>query len=144
MNKLSQKEKQQELERRKEVEIERKKQESQIKLEDWFKKQAVILEETEKINKRKEQELLIKEQKEQRNKQMKLECKIEELRNGILQTERITGKNLTLPVLNSILLTASKNRSVKVCSNCFLADFLEVRLVGFVLLVFISLYFFNG
>lgn len=38
---------------------------------------------------------------------MKLECKIEELRNRISQVERITGKNLTLPILNSVLLIAS-------------------------------------
>lgn len=38
---------------------------------------------------------------------MKLECKTEEIKNKISQTERITGKNLTLPVLNSILLVAS-------------------------------------
>lgn len=40
---------------------------------------------------------------------MKLECKIEEIKNGISQAERIVGKNLTLPILNSILLTAGKN-----------------------------------
>src|SRR3989344_4971776 len=40
---------------------------------------------------------------------MKLECKIEDIKNGISQVERITGKNLTLPVLNSVLLVASKN-----------------------------------
>ena len=38
---------------------------------------------------------------------MKLECGIEKLRNGILQVEKITGKNLTLPILNSILFIAS-------------------------------------
>src|SRR3989339_69958 len=38
---------------------------------------------------------------------MKLECSVEKIKNGILQTERITGKNLTLPVLSSILLIAS-------------------------------------
>lgn len=38
---------------------------------------------------------------------MKLECEIEKLKSGINQVEKITGKNLTLPVLNSILLTAS-------------------------------------
>ena len=38
---------------------------------------------------------------------MKLECKIEEIKNKILQVEKITGKNLTLPILNSILLIAS-------------------------------------
>ena len=37
---------------------------------------------------------------------MKLECGIEKLKNGILQVEKITGKNLTLPVLSSILLIA--------------------------------------
>lgn len=43
---------------------------------------------------------------------MKLECSIEKLRNGILQAERITGKNLTLPVLSSILLIA-EGKSLK-------------------------------
>jgi DNA polymerase-3 subunit beta len=38
---------------------------------------------------------------------MKIECSIEKLKKGILSTERITGKNLTLPVLNSILLIAT-------------------------------------
>jgi len=38
---------------------------------------------------------------------MKLECKAEDLRSRISQVEKITGKNLTLPVLNSILLVAS-------------------------------------
>jgi len=38
---------------------------------------------------------------------MKLECSIEKIRSGIYQVERITGKNLTLPVLSSILLVAS-------------------------------------
>lgn len=38
---------------------------------------------------------------------MKLECGIEKIKNGILQTEKVTGKNLTLPILGSILLIAS-------------------------------------
>ncbi len=38
---------------------------------------------------------------------MKVECSIEKIKNAISQVERITGKNLTLPVLNSILLIAS-------------------------------------
>ncbi|MDQ3245226.1 MAG: DNA polymerase III subunit beta [bacterium] len=38
---------------------------------------------------------------------MKLECELEKLKNAVIQTERITGKNLTLPVLSSILLIAS-------------------------------------
>lgn len=40
---------------------------------------------------------------------MKLECSVEKIKNAISQVERITGKNLTLPILNSILLIASKN-----------------------------------
>src|SRR5262245_42174101 len=38
---------------------------------------------------------------------MKIECAVEKLKIGIAYAERITGKNLTLPVLNSILLIAS-------------------------------------
>lgn len=38
---------------------------------------------------------------------MKIECGIEKIKYGISQVERITGKNLTLPVLNSILFIAS-------------------------------------
>jgi len=38
---------------------------------------------------------------------MKVECSVEKIRSGISQAERITGKNLTLPVLGSILLIAS-------------------------------------
>lgn len=38
---------------------------------------------------------------------MKLECDIEKIRDGIYKAERITGKNLALPVLNSILFIAS-------------------------------------
>ncbi|MEK7539155.1 MAG: DNA polymerase III subunit beta [Patescibacteria group bacterium] len=47
---------------------------------------------------------------------MKLECKIEEIKNKIFQVERITGKNLTLPVLSSILLVAS-GKSLKLRST---------------------------
>ncbi|MEK7069277.1 MAG: DNA polymerase III subunit beta [Patescibacteria group bacterium] len=47
---------------------------------------------------------------------MKLECEIEKLKNGILQAERITGKNLTLPILNSILINAS-GKSLKLRST---------------------------
>jgi len=38
---------------------------------------------------------------------MKIECGIEKIKNAINQVEKITGKNLTLPVLNSILFIAS-------------------------------------
>lgn len=40
---------------------------------------------------------------------MKLECKTEDLKNAISQAERIVGKNLTLPILGSILLNTNKN-----------------------------------
>ncbi|MFA5095523.1 MAG: DNA polymerase III subunit beta [Candidatus Paceibacterota bacterium] len=43
---------------------------------------------------------------------MKLECGIEQIKNGILQVEKITGKNLTLPILNSILFIA-EGKSLK-------------------------------
>ncbi|MDP2788713.1 MAG: DNA polymerase III subunit beta [bacterium] len=44
---------------------------------------------------------------------MKLECSVEKIKNAIYKTERITGKNLTLPALNSILLFAS-SKSLKI------------------------------
>ena len=47
---------------------------------------------------------------------MKLECRIEEIKSKILQVEKITGKNLTLPILNSILLIAS-DKSLKLRST---------------------------
>lgn len=40
---------------------------------------------------------------------MKLECSTEKIKNAVFQTERITGKNLSLPILNSILLIATGN-----------------------------------
>ena len=43
---------------------------------------------------------------------MKIECKIEDLKNKISQVEKITGKNLTLPILSSVLLIAS-GKSIK-------------------------------
>ncbi len=38
---------------------------------------------------------------------MKLECSGEKIKMAVASAERITGKNLTLPILNSILLVAS-------------------------------------
>lgn len=43
---------------------------------------------------------------------MKLECSVEKIKNAILQVEKITGRNLTLPVLSSILLIA-ENKHLK-------------------------------
>ena len=38
---------------------------------------------------------------------MKLQCNLEKLKNAISTADRITGKNLTLPVLGSVLLVAT-------------------------------------
>lgn len=38
---------------------------------------------------------------------MKIECTTNKIKNAIIQAERITGKNLTLPVLSSILLSVT-------------------------------------
>ena len=38
---------------------------------------------------------------------MKIECDIQKIKSSISLVERITGKNLTLPVLSTILLIAS-------------------------------------
>ena len=43
---------------------------------------------------------------------MKIECEIKKIKDAISQVERIIGKNLTLPVLNSILLIA-KGKTLK-------------------------------
>src|SRR3989338_7169857 len=47
---------------------------------------------------------------------MKLECSVEKIKNAISQVERITGKNLTLPVLSSVLLITS-GKSLKLRST---------------------------
>ena len=47
---------------------------------------------------------------------MKLECSIEKIKNAISQVERTTGKNLTLPILSSVLLIAS-GKSLKLRST---------------------------
>jgi len=43
---------------------------------------------------------------------MKAECSGELIKNAVLQAERVTGKNLTLPILGSILILAS-GKSIK-------------------------------
>jgi DNA polymerase-3 subunit beta len=57
---------------------------------------------------------------------MKIECSVEKIKNAISQTERVTGKNLTLPVLNSILLIA-KDKHLKLrATNLSLGVEIEV------------------
>ena len=43
---------------------------------------------------------------------MKATCSIEKMKNAVSYTERITGKNVTLPVLSSILITAHEDSLV--------------------------------
>jgi DNA polymerase-3 subunit beta len=47
---------------------------------------------------------------------MKIECSVGKLKNAVSQVERIAGKNLTLPILSSILMTAS-GKSLKLRST---------------------------
>ncbi|OGI57180.1 DNA polymerase III subunit beta [Candidatus Nomurabacteria bacterium RIFCSPHIGHO2_02_FULL_37_13] len=57
---------------------------------------------------------------------MKLECQIEKIKNGISQVEKITGKNLTLPILSSILLIASSGSLKLRATNLSLGIEIEV------------------
>ncbi len=57
---------------------------------------------------------------------MKLECGIEKIKNAILQVEKITGKNLTLPVLGSILMVASEKTLKLRATNLSLGIEIEV------------------
>jgi DNA polymerase-3 subunit beta len=57
---------------------------------------------------------------------MKLECNVEKIKNAIIQVERITGKNLTLPVLNSILLIAEKKSLKLRATNLSLGIEIEI------------------
>ena len=57
---------------------------------------------------------------------MKLECKIEDIKNGISHVERVTGKNLTLTVLNSVLLVASQKSLKLRATNLSLGIEVEV------------------
>ncbi|MFA6251264.1 MAG: DNA polymerase III subunit beta [Candidatus Paceibacterota bacterium] len=43
---------------------------------------------------------------------MKIECSIDKIKNALISVERITGKNLTLPVLGSVLWVAT-NKTLK-------------------------------
>ncbi len=40
---------------------------------------------------------------------MKVHCSVEKLKNAVALADRMTGKNLTLPILNAILITAEHN-----------------------------------
>ena len=57
---------------------------------------------------------------------MKLECSIGKIKNALIATERITGKNLTLPVLGSILWVASDNKLKLRATNLSLGIEIEI------------------
>lgn len=57
---------------------------------------------------------------------MKLECSVEKLKIAINQAERITGKNLTLPILSCILLIASEKKIKIRASNLSLGIEIEI------------------
>lgn len=57
---------------------------------------------------------------------MKLECELEKIKNAVSQTEKVTGKNLTLPVLGSILFIASKKSLKLRATNLSLGIEVEV------------------
>lgn len=57
---------------------------------------------------------------------MKLECVIEKIKTVISQVEKITGKNLTLPILNSILILASKKSIILRATNLSLGIEVEI------------------
>lgn len=57
---------------------------------------------------------------------MKLECSVEKLKNAISQVERITGKNLTLPVLSSVLLIAGNGQLKFRATNLSLGVEIEI------------------
>ncbi len=44
---------------------------------------------------------------------MNVECIVEKLKNAVILAERMTGKNLTLPSLHALLITAS-GKSIKI------------------------------
>lgn len=48
---------------------------------------------------------------------MKIECQLEKIKNAISICERVTGKNLTLPVLSSILLIAKEKNLILRATN---------------------------
>ena len=57
---------------------------------------------------------------------MKLECQIEKIKNALITVERMTGKNLTLPVLGSILFVASDKKLKLRSTNLSLGIEIEV------------------
>ncbi|PCI20465.1 DNA polymerase III subunit beta [Candidatus Wolfebacteria bacterium] len=57
---------------------------------------------------------------------MKVECSIEKLKNAISQADRITGKNLSLPILSSVLLIATDKKLKIRATNLSLGIEIEI------------------
>ncbi|MCF7833788.1 MAG: DNA polymerase III subunit beta [Candidatus Pacebacteria bacterium] len=57
---------------------------------------------------------------------MKIECSTEKIKNAILLAEKITGKNLSLPILNSILFTASEKSLILRSTNLSIGIEIEI------------------
>lgn len=58
---------------------------------------------------------------------MKLECSIEKIKNALITVERITGKNLTLPVLSSVLWVATDKTLKLRSTNLSIGIEIEVK-----------------
>ena len=57
---------------------------------------------------------------------MRIECQLEKIKSALTMTDRITGKNLTLPVLGSILWVATNKKLVLRSTNLNLGIEVEV------------------
>jgi DNA polymerase III subunit beta len=57
---------------------------------------------------------------------MKIECQIEKIKNALITVDRMTGKNLTLPVLGSILWVATNKKLILRSTNLNLGIEVEV------------------
>lgn len=57
---------------------------------------------------------------------MKIECQIEKIKNALIVADRITGKNLTLPVLSSVLWVATNKKLILRSTNLSLGIEIEV------------------
>ncbi|MEI6659820.1 MAG: DNA polymerase III subunit beta [bacterium] len=57
---------------------------------------------------------------------MRIECQVEKIKNALMMADRITGKNLTLPVLGSILWVATNKKLILRSTNLNLGIEVEV------------------
>jgi DNA polymerase-3 subunit beta len=59
---------------------------------------------------------------------MKIECNLEKLKNAVSHAERATGKNLTLPILSSLLFSISESKLILRSTNLSLGIEIEIPL----------------